>query len=57
MVTKLMTQVFDSPPDILYVPWIYLATLCLAALISDVVAVLIQLRRPREPLTAAMRAV
>ncbi len=57
MLTKLMTQVFDPPPDNLFVPWTYLITLCLAALVAVVVAVLLQLRRPSEPLTAAMRSI
>lgn len=57
MLTKLMTQVFDPPPDTLYVPWIYLIILCLAGFAAVSIAVLIQLRRTKEPLTSAMRAV
>ncbi len=57
MLTKLMTQVFDPPPDTLYVPWTYLVMLCLAGLAAVSVAVLTQLRHQNEPLTSAMRAV
>jgi putative ABC transport system permease protein len=55
--TKLMTQVFDPPPDTLFVPWNYLMVLCLAGLAAVSIAVLMQLRRTKEPLTSAMRAV
>jgi putative ABC transport system permease protein len=57
MLTKLMTQVFDPPPDTLYVPWTYLIALCLTGLAAVSLAVLIQLRRTKEPLTSAMRAI
>ncbi len=57
MLTKLMTQVFDPPPDTLYVPWVYLIVLCFAGLVAASIAVLMQLRRTKEPLTSAMRAV
>ena len=57
MLTKLMTQVFDPPPDNLIIPWGYIATLCLAGLVAISVAVFTQLRKPREPLSAAMRLI
>ena len=57
MLTKLMTQVFEPPPDALYVPWAYLIVLCLAGLAAVSIAVLMQLRRTKEPLTSAKRAV
>ncbi len=57
MLTKLMTQVFDPPPDALYLPWTYLIVLCLAGFAAVSIAVLMQLRRTKEPLTSAMRAV
>ena len=57
MLTKLMTQVFDLPPDRLYVPWTYLIVLCFAGLVAASIAVLVQLRRTRESLTSAMRAI
>jgi putative ABC transport system permease protein len=57
MLTKLMTQVFDPPPETLYVPWQYLFVLCIAGFAAVSVAVITQLRRSREPLTSAMRAV
>ena len=57
MLTKLMTQVFDPPPDALYVPWSYLIVLCLTGLAAVSIAVLMHLRRTKEPLTSAMRAV
>lgn len=56
MLTKLMTQVFDPPPDALYVPWSYLIALCLAGLAAVILTVLMQLRHSKEPLTSAMRA-
>ncbi len=57
MLTKLMTQVFDPPPDALYVPWAYLVLLCIAGFAAVSIAVLMQLRRTNEPLTSAMRVV
>ena len=57
MLTKLMTQVFDPPPDTLYVPWDYLALLSLTGLAAVSISVLAQLRRTTDPLTSAMRAV
>ncbi len=56
MLTKLMTQVFDPPPDALYVPWAYLIVLCVAGFVAVSIAVLMQLRRTTESLTSAMRA-
>lgn len=55
MLVKLMTQVFDPPPDALYIPWDYLGILAAIGLASVIVSVLIQLRKPNEPLSFAIR--
>ncbi len=39
MLIKLLTGVFDPPPDYLSVPWLYLATLVIVAFISAAIAV------------------
>ncbi len=55
ILVKLMTQVFDPPPLSLYVPWAYLGLLALVGLTSVVVSVLLQLRKPTEPLSFSVR--
>jgi putative ABC transport system permease protein len=57
MLTKLMTQVFDPPPDAMIVPWGYVTILCLAGLMGVCAAVLFQLRKPVQSISAAMRTV
>jgi putative ABC transport system permease protein len=57
VLVKLMTHVFDPPPDALAVPWSYLALLALAGLIAVSASVLIQLRKPSEPLSFLIRNV
>ena len=52
---KLMTHVFDPPPESLFVPWGYIALLCLTGLAAVAVAVLTQLRKPAESLSTTMR--
>ena len=52
---KLMTQVFDPPPETLYVPWGYLGWLAFIGLIAVAASVLLQLRKPTEPLSFAVR--
>ena len=52
---KLMTHVFDPPPDTLAVPWLYLLFLALAGLAALVATVLFQLRKRNEPLSFSIR--
>ena len=52
---KLMTHVFDPPPDSLAVPWHYLGLLALAGLIALAASVLLQLRKRNVPLSFAIR--
>jgi putative ABC transport system permease protein len=52
---KMMTQVFDPPPDALAVPWGYLMLLAGAGLVAVVVSVFLQLRQRSEPLSFAIR--
>jgi putative ABC transport system permease protein len=55
VLVKLMTQVFDPPPETLYVPWSYLGWLALIGLIAVATSVLLQLRKPTEPLSFSIR--
>jgi putative ABC transport system permease protein len=55
ILVKLMTHVFDPPPDALAVPWAYLALLALAGLIALAGSVLWQLRKRSEPLSFSIR--
>ena len=57
VLVKLMTHVFDPPPDVLAVPWAYLVFLALAGLAAMVGAVFLQLRKRSEPLSFAIRNV
>jgi ABC-type multidrug transport system fused ATPase/permease subunit len=41
MLVKVLTGVFDPPPDFLYVPWTYLMLLTVAASLSTIVAVFV----------------
>ncbi|MGH2412148.1 MAG: FtsX-like permease family protein, partial [Microcystaceae cyanobacterium] len=41
MLVKVLTGVFDPPPDLLYVPWTYLVLLAVAASVSTGVAVFV----------------
>ena len=52
---KLMTHVFDPPPDTLAVPWLYLGLLALAGLIAMAASVLLQLSKRNVPLSFAIR--
>jgi hypothetical protein len=51
----LMTQVFDPAPETLYVPWNYLGWLAFLGLVAMIISVLMQLRKPSEPLSFAVR--
>ena len=55
VLVKLMTQVFDPPPETLYVPWGYLGWLALIGLLAVAISVLLQLRKPTEPLSFSVR--
>jgi predicted lysophospholipase L1 biosynthesis ABC-type transport system permease subunit len=55
VLVKLMTQVFDPPPETLYVPWGYLFCLALVGLAATAVSVIVQLRKPTEPLSFSVR--
>ncbi|MDE2384854.1 MAG: FtsX-like permease family protein [Alphaproteobacteria bacterium] len=57
VLVKLMTHVFDPPPDALAVPWAYLVILAIAGFGAMCGAVLLQLRKPSQPLSFAMRRV
>ena len=55
ILVKLLTHVFDPPPEALAVPWAYLAILALAGLAALAGSVLWQLRKPSEPLSFSIR--
>jgi putative ABC transport system permease protein len=55
VLVKMMTHVFDPPPDALYVPWGYIGLLCITGLLAVCVSVLLQLRKRAEPLSFAIR--
>ncbi|WP_218584127.1 ABC transporter permease [Pseudomonas akapageensis] len=55
MLVKLLTGVFDPPPQSLAIPWGYLAGLIFLAFVSIVSAVLTALRETRVPAVQRMR--
>jgi putative ABC transport system permease protein len=55
MLVKLLTGVFDPPPQSLEIPWSYLGALIFLALVSIVIAVLGALRDTRVPAVQRMR--
>jgi len=55
MLVKVLTGVFDPPPEALAVPWAYLALLLAAAIASTVAAVLGAQHAARRPMVAALR--
>ncbi|MFM0197846.1 FtsX-like permease family protein [Paraburkholderia strydomiana] len=55
MLVKLLTGVFDPPPESLSVPWLYLAALVSVALLSVVLAVMGAQRQTRIPAVQRMR--
>ena len=57
VLVKLMTQVFDPPPDTLYMLWTYLVLLAALGAIAMACGVLIHLRGSREPLSQALRRI
>ncbi|MEI6536475.1 MAG: hypothetical protein WCN98_14100, partial [Verrucomicrobiaceae bacterium] len=57
VLVKMMTHVFDPPPESLSVPWTYLLLLAVLGLVAVCVSVLLQLRRRSEPLSFAIRRI
>ncbi|MFW0754204.1 FtsX-like permease family protein [Pseudomonas sp. H11T01] len=55
MLVRLLTGVFDPPPQSLEIPWLYLGALISLALMSIVIAVLGALRDTRVPAVQRMR--
>ncbi len=57
VLVKMMTHVFDPPPEVLYIPWGYLGLLAITGLVAMCFSVLLQLRKRSEPLSFAMRKI
>ena len=55
MLVKVLTGVFDPPPEGLMIPWAYLVGLILAAAASSALAVALLLRFTRTAVTSALR--
>ncbi len=55
MLVTILTGVFDPPPELLAVPWIYLILLAGAAITAMVAAVLSTLSASRRPVVEALR--
>ncbi|HEY8906953.1 MAG TPA: hypothetical protein VIM63_13040, partial [Rhodoferax sp.] len=55
MLIKLLTGVFDPPPDFLSIPWAYLATVLGIAFVSAVLAVKGAQAETRVPAVQRMR--
>ncbi len=55
VLVKMMTHVFDPPPDTLSVPWSFLALLALTGLAAVCISVLLHLRKRAEPLSFSIR--
>ncbi|MDW3689000.1 FtsX-like permease family protein [Cupriavidus sp. CV2] len=55
MLVKLLTGVFDPPPELLSVPWLYLAALVVVAFVSVALAVVGAYRETRIPAVQRMR--
>jgi putative ABC transport system permease protein len=56
MLVKVLTGVFDPPPDVLTVPWGYLGALVIVALASVAVAAVAAVRATRRAPIALLRA-
>ena len=52
---KMLTGVFDPPPEALAVPWLYLASLLAAAIASTVLAVAAATAASRRQVLEALR--
>jgi hypothetical protein len=55
MLVKLLTGVFDPPPERLSVPWFFLAFQVAVAVLSVVIAVIAAFRETRVPAVQRMR--
>lgn len=55
MLVKLLTHVFDPPPETLFVPWLYLLLVAVAAAASTILAVVSTRRASRRPAVEALR--
>jgi putative ABC transport system permease protein len=55
MLVTILTGVFDPPPELLSIPWLYLVLLTTAALVSMIVAVLSPQFVSRRPVVEALR--
>ncbi len=55
MLVKMLTGVFDPPPESMSVPWIYLVILIFAAAVSTIVAVLLAYRQSHHSGITVMR--
>ena len=55
MIVKILTGVFDPPPDQLSVPWTYLGAVGAAIAVSVVVAVAVAVRAARRPALEVLR--
>ncbi|HTN97462.1 MAG TPA: ABC transporter permease, partial [Nordella sp.] len=55
VLVKMMTGVFDPPPETLAIPYAYLGLLAAVGLAAVSVSVLVQLRKRAEPLSFAIR--
>ncbi|MDQ1395006.1 MAG: putative transport system permease protein, partial [Acidimicrobiaceae bacterium] len=56
VLTKVLTGVFDPPPDRLSVPWAYLATLASALVAMALLTSMATLRAARRPIASSLRA-
>ncbi len=57
MLVKVLTGVFDPPPEAVAVPWLYIAGLAVAAVVSTVIAVQSAQRAARQSVVEALRGV
>jgi putative ABC transport system permease protein len=55
MLVTILTGVFDPPPEILAIPWAYLALLAAAALISMAMAIFSTQMASHRPVVEALR--
>jgi len=55
MLVKVLTGVFDPPPSVLAVPWVYLATVGIVAVVAVALAATATLRSTRAPAATLVR--
>jgi putative ABC transport system permease protein len=56
LLVKVLTGVFDPPPEFLHVPWIYLAALIVTGIVSTVVAVWVSIALCRRATVQSLRS-